>query len=1055
MNQIERQSLITDTIKFFNLLYSKITAPHFAYLWTKQRGIFSFQINDVTQREAMAKLAIELSNSGVDVWHSVNPICVAPSGGKRGDETVISYQIACVVDIDIRSDAHKGDSSLLAASFDEAKSFLPFTPSLIIHSGYGLHAYYIFDSPIEVIDDNREELKRRNHLLLDVIRLRSNGKKIDGVGDLPRIMRTPGTFNYKLSKDHAPICHICEDSGLRFAPTDLDAKLNALIQAQTPKAQPITITPPKSAQTFNDDFVGDRDFNIFRTRRMLDFIAPSSLTYDEWLAVGMVLKNIGGDCSDWEQWSRNDDRFKDGECERKWNGFNRDGYDIGTLYHFAQQGGYDAKNIYREWRDLHPDFNMPDKKDFILVPHSPCSPNSIDDIHTSQIDSLKGELSQIGKSLADFETERDGALEKIRNLDKFDSDTMFSKDILTAAAFARLFDKQAFSNLKREIRMYGDKHRAEKVSINDWLADVKDRSEAINSRHNLLLTRRTEIKAQISSLSFIATDDKLAGIVIPNGYSISDEHGVEKVSGEGMITICRRPVIITGKTYSVEEKTYKINLAYKKASGKWRTLPATSASIIFNHRKLVDLADKDLPVTSQNAAGLVEYFDAFAAANEISFPLEYSLPRGGWYTFHGTENFADPRRDFIVTDDEDKKISVKVNHESEFAKGLRKVGSLAEWKKAYELAKKSPVARLMVDGAVAPPLLKILGERNFMLHIVAPTRAGKTTALYLGASAIGSEKIVRSFDATKNGLVGAAADVSDYAFLVDEKQVADDRIREQLSNLVYAFGNGIGRTKLNKDSTLRRIQDWRTIAIATGETQLLPENVTEGANTRLLTVNAPKVILPAADCRQIRNIIGENYGLVLPLIIDKIIAVGKEKLRTTYEKLVDTFVEQNPNLLNEYCRYLAVLTLADALLNSVLGNTRALDDAIIATQSVFGLIPTVTEISDTAREKEFVLGFMTQNQNRFIGGNVPLDRMQAFFGKFEPDYKYIITKALQDVCKNEGFDYRKLVDDLVAIGFFVPADTIEKGRKKPRPCVKQRIGQMSGVWCYRIKNESV
>ena len=788
---------------------------------------------------------------------------------------------------------------------------------------------------------------------------------------------------------------------------------------------------------------------------MLDFINPSSLSYDDWLAVGMALKNIGCACSDWEQWSRSDDRFKDGECEHKWNGFNRDGYDIGTLFFFAQQGGYDAKDIYREWCELHPDFSKSDKKDSILVPHSLCSPNLIGDIHTSQIDSLKGELSKIGKSLADFETERDGALEKIRNLDKFDSDTMFSKDILTASAFARLFDKQAFSNLRREIRMYGDKHRAEKVSINDWLADVKDRSEVINSRHNLLLNRRTEIKAQINSISFIATDDKLAGIIIPNGYSISDEHGVEKVSGEGMITICRRPVIITGKTYSVEEKTYKINLAYKKASGKWRTLPATSASIIFNHRKLVDLADKDLPVTSQNAAGLVEYFDAFASANEISFPLEYSLPRGGWYTFHGTENFADPRRDFIVTDDEDKKISVKVNHESEFAKGLRKVGSLTEWKKAYELAKKSPVARLMVDGAVAPPLLKILGERNFMLHIVAPTRAGKTTALYLGASAIGSEKIVRSFDATKNGLVGAAADVNDYAFLVDEKQVADDRIREQLSNLVYAFGNGIGRTKLNKDSTLRRIQDWRTIAIATGETQLLPENVTEGANTRLLTVNAPKVILPASDCRQIRNIITENYGLVFPLIIDKIITVGKEKLRTTYEKLVDTFVAQNPNLLNEYCRYLAVLTLADALLNSVLGNTRVLDNAIIATQSVFMLIPTVTEISDTAREKEFVLGVMTQNQNRFIGGNVPLDRMQAIFGKFESDYKYITTKALQDACKNGGFDYRKLVDDLVTIGFFVPADAIEKGRKKPRPCVKQRIGQMSGVWCYRIRNESI
>ena len=87
---------------------------------------------------------------------------------------------------------------------------------------------------------------------------------------------------------------------------------------------------------------------------MLDFISPSSLTYDEWLAVGMALKNIGCDCSDWEQWSRPDERFKNGECEAKWNGFNRDGYNIGTIFMFAQRNGYDAKETYHEWHNLHP-----------------------------------------------------------------------------------------------------------------------------------------------------------------------------------------------------------------------------------------------------------------------------------------------------------------------------------------------------------------------------------------------------------------------------------------------------------------------------------------------------------------------------------------------------------------------------------------------------------------------------------------------------------------------------------------------------------------------------
>ena len=145
MNQIEKQNRITETVNLFNQLYSKIPEPHFAYLFTKH-GIFSFVINDESQLEAMAIKAIELADKGIDVWHSVNTVSVAPYGGKRGDENVVSYQTAIVVDIDISSPAHK--SKNLAVNFDEAKSFLPIPPSILIDSGHGLQAYFIFDQPI-------------------------------------------------------------------------------------------------------------------------------------------------------------------------------------------------------------------------------------------------------------------------------------------------------------------------------------------------------------------------------------------------------------------------------------------------------------------------------------------------------------------------------------------------------------------------------------------------------------------------------------------------------------------------------------------------------------------------------------------------------------------------------------------------------------------------------------------------------------------------------------------------------------------------------------------
>ncbi|MBQ3441852.1 MAG: hypothetical protein IJG33_01265 [Selenomonadaceae bacterium] len=93
----------------------------------------------------------------------------------------------------------------------------------------------------------------------------------------------------------------------------------------------------------------------------------------------------------------------------------------------------------------------------------------------------------------------------------------------------------------------------------------------------------------------------------------------------------------------------------------------------------------------------------------------------------------------------------------------------------------------------------------------------------------------------------------------------------------YALANGIGRTKLNKDSTLKKTTDWRTIPIMTGETLLLPDNVTGGANTRLFTIAAPCVILDADTCKQIRNIIADNFELAFPLVINKISSISKKK----------------------------------------------------------------------------------------------------------------------------------------------------------------------------------
>lgn len=669
---------------------------------------------------------------------------------------------------------------------------------------------------------------------------------------------------------------------------------------------------------------------------------------------------------------------------------------------------------------------------------------------SAQDNSLEEALQEVNKKLKDFDAEKDTAIEKLKApIMDFSKNFVFSDEIVTAAAFAKIFDKKVFSDFKAGIQNQIDKKKTEKFIL-EWIGAVKDKVADLQSRRSDLTAQRNNLQAQINSQKFIDTNSELSGFKFPVGYSITD-NGIEKVVGEKLITVARRPVVLKSKMQNVEDKTFKYVLSYKSENEGWRDLSPTSAGIIANARKIIDLADYGLPVTSGNANLLVDYLDAFKADNEKIFPMSKIVSRGGWHEFNGQDYFVDPRRECLITTD-NKKIKVEIDSSSTFAQSLKSVGSLAEWKKAYEIAKPSPVARLVVAASVAAPLLKFLGERNFLLYIVAPTRAGKTTALYLGASAVGDEKIIRSFDATKNGLAGAAADVNDYVFMIDEKQVADNRLKEQFDTLVYALANGIGRTKLNRDSTLKKSQDWRTTAIMTGETVLFDDNVTGGANTRCLSIAAPNEILSSDDCREIRQIIKDNFGHVLTRFIKTLFAYGFDKLRERYQTLFSTFTKKFSNVLPEYCRYMAIMTLADAVLNIALGleEKKAFSDAVDNALKIFPLIPTLEEISDTKREKDFVLGFIAQNQRCFIGATlIQVENMLSVYGKFDADYIYLSVAALQTACKNSGFDYRKVVEDLITDGFFVPADKVKKGRNKPNKTVDFKLNKTTTT-CYRI-----
>lgn len=77
--------------------------------------------------------------------------------------------------------------------------------------------------------------------------------------------------------------------------------------------------------------------------KLLEYIDPAELDYQEWVNVGMALKEEGYSADDWDAWSRRDPaRHHIGECARKWNSFNGSAAPVtgGTIVQMAAERGW-------------------------------------------------------------------------------------------------------------------------------------------------------------------------------------------------------------------------------------------------------------------------------------------------------------------------------------------------------------------------------------------------------------------------------------------------------------------------------------------------------------------------------------------------------------------------------------------------------------------------------------------------------------------------------------------------------------------------------------------
>ena len=151
----------------------------------------------------------------------------------------------------------------------------------------------------------------------------------------------------------------------------------------------------------------------------------------------------------------------------------------------------------------------------------------------------------------------------------------------------------------------------------------------------------------------------------------------------------------------------------------------------------------------------------------------------------------------------------------------------------------NPLLVLSLSIAFSGPLLRKLHSDGGGFHIYGDSSKGKSTGLRVACSVWGGDDYRKTWKATGNGMEGVAAIFNDSLLAVDEISEAEGK---EIGGIIYALGNGVGKTRAMRDGTAKPSHRWVVAVISNGE-RTVASHMTEkglqikaGQEIRLLNI---------------------------------------------------------------------------------------------------------------------------------------------------------------------------------------------------------------------------
>jgi hypothetical protein len=207
-----------DTQEFYEVLFRKCTNCTVSLMTLPYKQIKHYPVEQLKKLHDDAAVFGKTTNTYFSVWPRGSNI---PNGVRGGSEDTV-YATCLFADYDVAGPAHKEKNlpPSKEAVLEHLKG-LEKPPTIILDTGYGLDPFWMFNESVPIKDDIvRDRVfgilagygRHLKHLC------KEQGWALDNVFDPARMLRTPGSNNFKLESP-AP-CRILWESGIFYALED-------------------------------------------------------------------------------------------------------------------------------------------------------------------------------------------------------------------------------------------------------------------------------------------------------------------------------------------------------------------------------------------------------------------------------------------------------------------------------------------------------------------------------------------------------------------------------------------------------------------------------------------------------------------------------------------------------------------------------------------------------------------------------------------------------------------------------------------------------------------